>query len=187
LSTIVKTSSRADALFVSDFRNGKLRLDPRDAIVNEDVWFCSHVAPNKLPSNHEAAEFGVELIWHPNPCGLHKAYVTAYVSWDSGPRMYTTDMLAALLETVVDPTRAPDEHKFRDRKSCIDRLHPDESFVEEAPADFGAYEVVWGPISKLRSSGGEDYFLHPCDRPLPEGACRPAEAFEECREQPTTL
>jgi hypothetical protein len=167
----------------ADFGNGKLRLDPRDAIVNEDVWFCSHVAPDKLPSNHEAAEFGVEQIWHPNPCGLHKAYV----SWELGPRMFTTDMLAALLETVVDPTRAPDEHKFGDRKSCIDRLHPDESFVEEAPADFGAYEVVWGPISKLRSDGGEDYFLHPCDRALPEGGCRPAEAFEECRQQPATV
>ncbi len=172
---------------LADFRPGKLRLDPRDAMVNEDVWFCSHVAPDKLPLNHEAAEFGVEIIWHPNPCGLHKAYV----SWEVGPRMYTTDMLAALLETVVDPTRAPDTHKFGDRKSCIDRLHPehicDEISVQEAPADFGAYEVVWGPISKVRSSGGEDYFLHPCDRALPEGACRPAEAFEECREQPATL
>jgi hypothetical protein len=84
----------------------------RNAIVNEDVWFCSHVATDKLPFDHEAAGFWVKLIWHPHPCGLHKAYV----SWELGPHMYTTDMLAALLETVVDPTCSPDEHKFGDRK-----------------------------------------------------------------------
>ena len=44
----------------ADFGEGKLRVDQRDAVVNEDAWFCSHVAPDKLPLNHEAAEFGVE-------------------------------------------------------------------------------------------------------------------------------
>ena len=162
-------------------QGGKLRMDDRAQVVNEDVWIASHVAPDKLPLNHEAAEFSVEHIWHPNPCLMHRAYG----SWECGPRMYTTEMLAVLLETISDPKRPPNDHSFADRKSCVDRLHPNDNFVAEPPLDFGAFEVVWGRISK-RGSMPQDYFLHPCDMPLPEGASRAAD-LEECQSQPPTL
>jgi len=82
-------------------------------------------------------------------------------------------MLAALLQVVVDPSADPEDHCFVHQKSCIDRLHPDGTFVDSSPHDYGAFEVVWGPLNRSRCAGAaENYFLHPCDRPLPEGARR---------------
>jgi len=46
-----------------------VKVDERVKMINEDVWLCAKVDKDRLPLNHEAAEFGIEHIWHPNPCG----------------------------------------------------------------------------------------------------------------------
>ena len=43
----------------------------------EDLYLVSYCDPEGLPLNHEAAEFSVERIWHPNPTGCHQPYTPA--------------------------------------------------------------------------------------------------------------
>jgi len=45
--------------------------------IHEDLYLVSHCDPEGLPVNHEAAEFSVERIWHPNPTGFHQPYTPA--------------------------------------------------------------------------------------------------------------
>jgi hypothetical protein len=40
--------------------------------VHEDAFIGLKSNPARLPFNHEAAEFSVEYVWHPNPTGMHK-------------------------------------------------------------------------------------------------------------------
>ncbi len=40
----------------------------------EDVYFSRYTQTNKVPSVEIAREFSIEVIYHNNPCGLHKAW-----------------------------------------------------------------------------------------------------------------
>jgi len=43
-----------------------------ETVVHEDAFIGLKSNPARLPFNHEAAEFSVEYVWHPNPTGMHK-------------------------------------------------------------------------------------------------------------------
>ena len=45
--------------------------------IHEDSYFVQGCNPDGLPLNHEAAEFSLERIWHPNPTGCHQPYTPA--------------------------------------------------------------------------------------------------------------
>ena len=45
--------------------------------LHEDLYLASSCDPEGLPMNHEAAEFSVERIWHPNPSGCHQPWTPA--------------------------------------------------------------------------------------------------------------
>ena len=67
---------------------------PHTYYLDEDVYLTARVPVENLPYNHEAAEFSVEHFFHPNPCGMHKAYA-------AGPAFFTQDQLRTLLRAVA--------------------------------------------------------------------------------------
>jgi len=75
------------------------RDNPATYFTDEDVFLTARLSPDVLPYNHIAAEFSVENIWHPNPCGMHKA-------WTSGcaaNAFFSDDQLRQLLKAVAEP------------------------------------------------------------------------------------
>ena len=101
--------------------------------VQEDAFISSKCDCEGLPANHEAAEFSVEGIWHPDPTGMHnplrpcsrpppQAILEGNTTapWASDcpecpiyeDRYFSADMLAGLLECVVDPELPSNAHKY---------------------------------------------------------------------------
>jgi hypothetical protein len=100
-------------------------------VEHEDVFIGARSNPARLPFNHEACEFSVEHVWHPNPTGMHKPFSPGHRApafepgaWQHPPwaekcperplwedRYFSTDMLESLFECVADPDVASDTHK----------------------------------------------------------------------------
>jgi hypothetical protein len=70
---------------------------PHTYYLDEDVFLSARVPVENLPYNHEAAEFSVEHFFHPDPCGMHKAYG----SGRAGDGFFSEDQLRNLLKAVA--------------------------------------------------------------------------------------
>ncbi len=114
------------------------QIHPRDVVVHEDIFIGSLTDSARLPFNHEATEFGVESIWHPDPTGMHRPFFPSYRApaaflkageWQNPPwsencperplwedRFISTDMFESLLECVADPCVASDAHRHSKRQ-----------------------------------------------------------------------
>jgi hypothetical protein len=75
---------------------------PHTYYLDEDVYLSARVPVENLPYNHEAAEFSVEHFFHPNPCGMHKAYA----SGRAGDGFFSEDQLRTLLKAVASADSA---------------------------------------------------------------------------------
>ena len=128
-----------------------------DAFAHEDVFIGARSNPARLPLNHEACEFSVEYVWHPNPTGMHKPFLpgcqppAAFVKqagtrqnppwsercpnrplWED--RFMSADMLESLFECVADPDVASDAHKHSTHQTT-DMFLPDNAWeqMQNAP------------------------------------------------------
>lgn len=64
---------RVDAMF--EIVQKYPRVDPQ--FYNEDIYFSywTKVGGYRLPTREIAAEFSIETMWHPNPCGMHQPHI----------------------------------------------------------------------------------------------------------------
>jgi hypothetical protein len=127
-----------------------------EAVVHEDHFIGTRSNPARLPFNHEAAEFSVEHLWHPNPTGMHRPWYPgnrapapylAPGTWQNPPwfekcaerplwedRYMSSDMMESLFECVADPDVASDAHKYSARQAT-DMMLPNDAWeqMQNAP------------------------------------------------------
>jgi len=122
-------------------QNGLPPLDVGVA-VNEDSYLSARVPAARLPDNHEAAEFAVQDVWHPNPCGLHKTYT----SGEADAAVFSRAQFARLLEVVA-------------------RCGGNDAPAADSPETIPPYEVKWrsetGLLVSFPCRGGEEMTRHP--------------------------
>jgi len=156
---------------------------PEALVVHEDIFIGSLTDSAQLPFNHEATEFGVESIWHPDPTGMHKPFFPSFRApaaflkageWQHPPwaencperplwedRFISTEMFESLLECVVDPSLASDSHKHSTDQPT-DMMLPEQAReqMQNAP------HLVPFRVERRRIQLGEGALPH-CDLLIP--------------------
>jgi hypothetical protein len=101
------------------FANKRVKADtPNSYFVDEDVFLTARTPADRLPPNHEAAEFCVENLWHSNPCGLHKAWTSGM----AGDAWFSSEDLRWLLKVVSGADTSADARPRADPQPYEVRL-----------------------------------------------------------------